>query len=143
MADLKQKQKFEQNWQRFQAMTGSTNPAQVAKIPMNTVAAHFQTVVAQRIEKAEKEFQIKLTGIIEAKIALDKDLKKGKEDLAKREEQEYEKLNKAIKEAFDMLEQVQKQGQNMLNQASGNFEKDEDETDDSASTSTEAGEDKA
>jgi len=110
---------------------------------MNTVAAHFQTVVAQRIEKAEKEFQIKLTGIIEAKIALDKDLKKGKEDLAKREEQEYEKLNKAIKEAFDMLEQVQKQGQNMLNQASGNFEKDEDETDDSASTSTEAGEDKA
>lgn len=140
MAELKQKQKFEQNWQRFQTLTGSTNPAQAAKIPMGSVAAHFQTVVAQRIEKAEKEFQIKLLGIIEAKVSLDKDLKKGKEDLAKREEQEYEKLNKAINEAFGMLEQVQKQGQSLMNQASGNFEKDEEETDDS--TSTEAGEDK-
>jgi hypothetical protein len=134
MADLKQKQKFEQNWQRFQTITGSTNPAQVTKIPLGSVAAHFQTVIAQRLEKAEKEFQIKLTGIIEAKVALDKDLKKGKEDLSKREEQEYEKLNKAIGDAFSMLEQVQKQGQNMLNQAAGNFEKEEEETDDSTST---------
>lgn len=141
MADLKQKQKFEQNWQRFQTITGSTNPAQAAKIPVTTVPAHFQIVVSQRNEKAEKDFQIKLTAIIEAKIALDKDLRKGKEDLLKREEIEYEKLNKAFNDAYSMLQEVQKHGQTVLNEAAGNFTPEVEETDNS--TSTEAGEDKA
>lgn len=134
MAELKQKQKFEQYWSQFQTITGSKSPEEKIRIEKSEVPGIFQKVVLERNEKAQKDFEVKLLAILEAKVALDQSIKKGREELAKKEEIEYEKLNKALNDAFSMLKNTQQQGQNLMNQASGNFTATKEEEDTSSTT---------
>ncbi len=121
MAELKQKQKFEENWKRFTSLTNSTNPEKAPKVEQNEVTALFQEVADERLKQVKVKFKDKLSGIMDAKLALDKTLKQGADELAKKEEKEYEALNKELNEAFQMLNNAKQQGQTLVNAAAGNF----------------------
>src|SRR5688572_30182211 len=121
MAELKQKEKFEQNWKRFTSLTQTTNPEKGAKVEQNEVVSLFEEVAKERITKVKDAFKVKLSGILDAKLALDKTLKQGQDELAKKEEKEYEALNKELNDAFQMLNNAKQQGQNLVQAASGNF----------------------
>jgi hypothetical protein len=119
MADQKQKQKFDEQWKRLQSLSGEQRPEAKPKIASTKVIQIFQEVAKERVEKAESEFKGKLISILEAKLALDKVIAKGREELAKKEEQEYEVLNRELSAAYSMLENAQKQGQNLVTAAQG------------------------
>lgn len=121
MAELKQKQKFEENWTRFTKLSTEERPEKVAKVDQNEVLAVFEKVAKKRIDAAKEKFETKVEAILDAKLALDKTLKQGAEELAKKEEKEYEELNKQLSEAFGMLNNAKQQNQNLVQQAGGNF----------------------
>lgn len=116
MAELKQKKQFENLWGTLQNYSGTKAPEKSVKIPNNLIGPIFQEVAKEREEKAIAVFKTKVIGIYDAKEALDKTLQKGRDELAKKEEVEYEKLNNELRGAFQMLQQVQQQGQQMVAQ---------------------------
>lgn len=122
----KQKEKFENQWKELTQMLNNPSPEKVGKVKKNEVLAIFEEITKEREEKARSEFKMKLTGILEAKVALDKNLKKGQEELKNKEEKEYETLNNELNKAFSMLTQIKEEAENLLNEASGNFKRTEE-----------------
>jgi hypothetical protein len=121
MAELKQKQKFEEQWKRLTSLTQDNTPEKAVKVDTNDVVAIFNEISAERVKKAREKFKLKLEGVLEAKLALDKTLQQGKEELAKKEEKEYEVLNKELNDTFQLLLNAKQQGANLVQAASGNF----------------------
>lgn len=119
MAELKQKQKFEQQWNRMLTLTGERTPEKAVKFPESEVVTLFKEVAEGRVKKAKEIFKTQLEGILDAKLALDKTLKQGRDELAKKEEKEYEALNNELNKAYGMLETAQKQGQQLVQTAAG------------------------
>jgi len=118
----KQKQKFQQFWSQMIALTGNEKPEKDPKIPSNEVVSIFNEFAAEREAEARETFKKQLKGIMQAKVALDKVLDKGRKELLAKEEKEYETLNAELKKAMDSLEAVRTENANLTNQASGNFE---------------------
>lgn len=121
MGEQKQKQKFDEQWARLKKLTGEEKPETRPKISGSRVTEIFEEVAKERVKKAEEDFKIKLISILEAKLALDKALQKGRDELQKKEEQEYETLNKELSAAYGMLENAQKQGNALVTAAQGNL----------------------
>jgi succinate dehydrogenase flavin-adding protein (antitoxin of CptAB toxin-antitoxin module) len=121
MSQTKQKNQFENSWKRIISLTQSSNPESAPKIKESEVLTMFQELAVERELQARVVFKTKLAGLLEAKIALDASLKKGREELAKREEKEYEELNNQLNKAFSMLENTKQQNATLVSQASGNF----------------------
>src|SRR5688572_22953527 len=103
MAELKQKQKFEEQWKRLTSLTQDGSPEKAVKVDSNDVVDIFKEISTERVKKAREKFKLKLEGVLEAKLALDKTLQQGKEELAKKEEKEYEVLNKELNDTFQLL----------------------------------------
>ena len=122
MAETKQKQKFEEQWKRLTTLTNEPYPEKGAKVETNEVVDLFKEVAAERIKGVKDKFKVKLSAILDAKLALDKTLKQGQEELAKKEEKEYEALNKELGEAFQMLNNAKQQNSALVQAAGGNFE---------------------
>jgi hypothetical protein len=127
MAELKQKQKFEQNWKRFVELTGTTTPEKVIKLEQNEVVGLFKQVAEERFKLVQDKFKVKLSAILDAKIALEKSLNAGRAELAKKEEKEYETLNKELQDAFEVLNNGKKDSTTLVNEAAGNFTTEEPE----------------
>ena len=121
MSQSKNKEKFENQWKRLTEILDNPHPEAGVKIPQNDVVNIFKELAEEREAKARADFKIKLSGILEAKIALDKNLKKGQEELKAKEEKEYEVLNTELNKAFSMLNQVKEEGKTLVDEASGNF----------------------
>lgn len=124
----KQKQKFENSWQRLTVLTGP-NPEKVAKVEQNEVLTIFQELKAERDKAASETFKLKLRAVLEAKLALDKNISAKKAELAKFEEQQYEQLNKELEACLNQLSNAKAQTQQLVNQASGNFAPEEEKGD--------------
>lgn len=127
MAETKQKDKFEAQWKQFLTLTNSTTPEKPVKIENNDVLAIFAEVTKKRETAAKEAFKVKLEGILEAKLKLDQTLRAGREELVKKEEKEYEALNKELAAAQGMLLNAKAQNQTLMNAASGNFKENEPE----------------
>lgn len=78
-----------------------------------------------------------MIGIFDAKIALDKSLQAGRDELAKKEEKEYEALNKELNDAFQLLNNAKQQGQQLQAAASTTEEVKETPTTDNPGGSSE------
>jgi hypothetical protein len=120
--ELKQKKKFESQWKNITTLTNETTPEKTVKVENEEVISIFKEISEERIKKAKENFKIKLTAVLEAKLALDKNLQKGREDLQKQEEKEYEVLNKELGSALGFLNGTKKEGNALVQAASGNFE---------------------
>lgn len=140
MADLKQKKQFENLWGQVQQFASNQAPEKKVKVPNNLLGSIFQEVAKEREEEAIKVFKTKVIAIFDTKEALDKALNKGREELAKKEELEYEKLNKELQGLLGMIQQTQKNTQNLMNQAGGQAFAPQGQQ--SQSTSDEEGEEK-
>jgi hypothetical protein len=121
MAESKQKQKFEQQWNQIITLTGSSAPEKISKVQSSEVVAMFQEIATEREEQARKSFKVKLAGILEAKFALDKNIARGRRELAEKEEKQYEELNKQLASVTADLEHVKKENTQLVNGAAGNF----------------------
>lgn len=117
----KQKQKFESSWLRLTTLTGNTAPEKVSKVEQNEVLAIFMELKAERDKAALDTFKLKLKAVLEAKLALDKNIAAKKAELVKFEEQQYEQLNKELDVCLGQLNNAKAQTQQLVNQASGNF----------------------
>lgn len=117
----KQKQKFENSWTRLTTLTGNQTPEKVAKVDPNSVVAIFQELQKERDEAATATFKLKLKAVLEAKMALDKNVAAKKAELAKFEEQQYEALNKELEACLNQLNNAKAQTAQLVSQAAGNF----------------------
>lgn len=122
MADQKQKQKFEQQWKQILSLTQTQSPEKVVKVADSEVLAIFKEIAEEREKKAREEFKVSLAGILQAKLELDKSITKGREELAKKEEKEYETLNNELAKVLGKLNYAKQQNQQLVSQAGGNFE---------------------
>lgn len=121
MGDQKQKQQFEQQWKKIVDLTGNQAPEKLPKVNESEVAVMFKEISDDREKKARETFKTKLAGILEAKLALDQSIKKGREELEKKEEKEYEELNKQLRDANNSLQAVKQQNEAFSKAASGEF----------------------
>lgn len=127
--ELKEKKKFESNWQRLLQLTQSETPEKPVKFPANDVASMFQEFSAERLEEAKKEFKNDLKVIMEAKLALDKKLREERSKLAKQEEEQYKVINGLLGKALSKLQGKQKENQELAAAGAGEFTEESDNDD--------------
>jgi len=121
MADQKQKQKFEQQWNQILTLTKTQTPEKAIKVADSEVLLIFKELAEEKEKKAREDFKIALSGILQAKLELDKSIMKGREELARKEEKEYETLNNELAKVLGKLNYAKQQNQQLVSQASGNF----------------------
>lgn len=121
MGELKQKSRFEKQWNEIITLTGDKTPEKKSRVKSSDVVTMFKEVAAEREEEAKKVFKDQLKGILQAKLALDESLKKQRNELLQKEEKEYETLNKELEKALNAIERTQSQNVQLVNAASGNF----------------------
>jgi hypothetical protein len=127
--ELKQRARFENNWKRMVAVTSDPSPEKQGKVQESEVVQIFAEIKKERDEKARAEFKTELSAVLQAKIDLDKSIRNGRKELDKKEEKEYETLNKVMDDAFNKLERVKQEGNKLVSEASGDFKPEEETRD--------------
>lgn len=104
----KHKREFERLWSDIQSQSGTSKP-EANKIPSTEVGRLLSEVAAQRHEKVREDFKVAIAAIYDAKIQMDRDIKKKLQEFEKFSEEQYLILSNKLKDAYKALEQSAKE----------------------------------
>lgn len=103
----KEEKKFNENLKKLEAILQGNALFKPNRVSQDSVSSIVEELTKERQEQARFNFKKDLSDILDKKFQLDTEIKKLRQELAKKEEEKYKEFNNAINGIFSKVEDVQ------------------------------------